>query len=64
MMISPTDRDVGRGVIYRDLGIAERGVITGLNIDRPGFVYVRYGVGHTSAATHISRLEWEHEAPA
>ena len=58
-MIDPQERDIGRKVIYaredpyRD---TEYGVITSFN---DHVVFVRYGLGSTSAATERQDLEWD-----
>jgi hypothetical protein len=62
-MIDPNESDIGRAVIYRDLGgkgKIEEGRITSFN-DR--YVFVRYN-GHTSAATSRADLEWSHRRPS
>lgn len=63
-MIHPTEKDIGRGVIYRAdsklLGEREAGVITGFN-DR--CVFVRYGGCRNSAATSREDLTWEFPQP-
>jgi hypothetical protein len=57
-MIEPTERDVGRKVIYTRPGghgsPTEEGVITSVN---PRYVFVCYS-GQTSAATRREDLEW------
>lgn len=59
-MITVTQDDIGRSVIYRDSsGKSEVDVITGFNTD---YVHVRYGVGSTAAATECKDLEWLHPA--
>jgi len=62
MGIEPTTADVGRKVIYRDVGAAkiEEGVITSFN---DNFVFVRYGANTTSQATARRDLEWAHRGP-
>jgi hypothetical protein len=48
-----------RIVIYRDSrGSIEQGIISSFN-DR--YVFVRYGMGYTSAATLHENLEWLYE---
>jgi hypothetical protein len=63
-MINPTEADIGRRVIYRDLGgrgKIEEGTITSFN---DSFVFVCYGApGSTSAATLREDLEWSHRRP-
>lgn len=64
-MIEPNKQDIGRGVIYvpghakGDLGHkgCERGYITSFN---EHCVFVRYGLGSTSAGTNRQDLYWEH----
>jgi len=61
-MIEPTQDDIGRKVIYRDLngrGKIEEGVITSFN---SSYVFVRYK-GETSQATSRNDLEWSHRRP-
>lgn len=61
-MIEPTEQDIGRKVIYRDLGgwgKIEEGLITSFN---EHWVFVRYH-GITSAATARSDLEWSNRRP-
>lgn len=61
-MINPAEADIGRKVIYRDLGgrgTIEEGVITSFNAH---YVFVRYG-GETSAATCRGDLEWSLRRP-
>jgi hypothetical protein len=63
-MIEPTESDIGRKVIYRDLngrGKIEEGTITLFNDQR---VFVRYTTGSTSAATRRGDLEWSHRQPS
>jgi hypothetical protein len=52
-MINPTMTDIGRNVIY--LPRNQVGVITSFT-DK--YVFVRYGMGATSAATRREELEW------
>ncbi len=58
-MIEPTEKDIGRKVIYRDdigpVEPPEEGVITSFN---PRFVFVRYGGEATSKATRREDLDW------
>lgn len=56
-MIDPTERDIGRKVIYTGNygGSLEEGVITSFN---NSYVFVRYGTKYTSEATSRSDLEW------
>ena len=57
-MIEPTEQDIGRKVIYRDLsgrGKIQEGAITSFN---SSFVFVRYDLGCTSAPTRREDLEW------
>lgn len=69
-MINPTFKDIGRRVLYRsrhfhkaDLdgvlvrAAGELGRITSFN---EHFVFVRYGIGDTSAATKREDLFWEY----
>jgi hypothetical protein len=60
-MIKPTVEDVGRMVIYRDMGAGkiEEGAITSFN---DHYVFVRYR-GITSAATRREDLEWSNRRP-
>lgn len=62
-MITVTQDDIGRSVIYRDSGgKSEVGVIIGFNTC---YVHVRYGVvGSTAAATSRKDLEWLQPARA
>lgn len=55
--ISVTERDIGRAVVYRSAPNykPEQGTITSFN-DK--YVFVRYGLGNTSAATDPSDLDW------
>jgi hypothetical protein len=51
-----TEADIGRAVVYRrPYCKVEQGTITSFN-DK--YVFVRYGLGSTSAATDPSDLEW------
>jgi hypothetical protein len=62
-MIEPTEADIGRKVIYRDLGgrgKVEEGVITSFN-DR--LVFVRYGSKFGSEATARDDLVWSYQLP-
>ena len=56
-MIDATQEDVGRRVIYRTAPDFEpqEGVITSVGW---GYVFVRYGLGDTSAQTAMKDLEW------
>lgn len=56
--INPTEADVGRAVVYRAAPNydAEQGIIT--SIGRIGNVFVRYGLGSTSASTDCNDLDW------
>lgn len=56
-MIVPSDRDIGRKVIYRDRSGAkvEEGVITSFN---EHYVFVRYGADQGSKGTRPEDLEW------
>lgn len=56
-MIEPTEKDIGRKVVYRAAPFMapEEGVITSINNE---FVFVRYGSNTTSAATRRKDLEW------
>lgn len=56
-MIEPTEKDIGRKVVYRAAPFMqpEEGVITSFNKE---FVFVRYGTDTTSAATPRKQLEW------
>ena len=60
-MIDPTDKDIGRGVVYRDqnkIDKVEDGAITSFN-DK--YVFVRYKSQHPGAngqATRREDLEW------
>lgn len=61
-MIDPIHADLGRRVIYRDLGgrgKIEEGYITSFTRDH---VFVRYS-GCTSAATRREDLEWSQRLP-
>ena len=54
--IDPTEADIGRRVVYRGYaGEVEEGVITSFN---NSVVFVRYGLGCTSAATRRDQLDW------
>jgi hypothetical protein len=54
-VINPTEKDIGRGVVYRPaLGKAEDGKITSFN---EYYVFVRYG-GNGIAATRREDLTW------
>jgi hypothetical protein len=59
MAIDPTEADIGRRVIYRDLSGSkiEEGTISSFTAQ---YVFVRYGTGSTAAATHRRDLEWVH----
>lgn len=62
-MIEPEEKDIGRSVIYVPLHAkgdlshpdCEYGTITSFN---ERVVFVRYGVGITSAGTHREDLYW------
>lgn len=55
-MIEPTEKDVGRSVVYHDgTGDYEQGTLVGFN-DK--FAFVRYGLGATAAATLREDLTW------
>lgn len=55
-MINPTEKDIGRKVVYRGLGgEVDEGVITSFT---EHVVFVRYGECTTSAATRRDQLEW------
>ena len=62
-VITPTQADIGRGVVYRGHppgAEAEPGVITSVGAD---CVFVRYATQHPAAsgqATDPRDLEWEH----
>ncbi len=60
-MIEPTEKDIGRKVIYTGNrypgGKTEVGVITSFNT---WCVFVRYNNSGTSQGTERSDLEWEH----
>ena len=64
-MIDPTERGVGRGVIYRvrnrngDIIDEERGVISSFS---DHYVFVRYGTSSTAQATDRNDLFWERES--
>lgn len=58
-MIDPQPGDEGRTVLYRsrpDFN-PERGTVVRWT---PDYVFVRYGLGSTAAATRREDLEWEH----
>ena len=58
-MIEPTDKDMGRPVIYTPgHGQQERGVITGFNDHA---VFARYGADINSKGTYRRDLAWEHQ---
>jgi hypothetical protein len=60
-MITPKTADIGRIVVYRDArGGVEQGVVASFNDD---YVFVRYGMGCTSAATRHENLEWLYDGP-
>jgi len=48
-----TEADIGRTVIYRDVGRAEVGTLTSW---RDGIVFARYSTGDTSAGAHARDL--------
>jgi len=55
-MINPGEKDIGRAVRYTaPHGAQEYGTVTSFN---SSFVFVRYGIGDTSAATKREHLEW------
>jgi hypothetical protein len=56
-LINPTERDIGRKVIYRDRSgaVVEEGVITSFHAEH---VFVRYGADSTSKGTRRQDLEW------
>lgn len=55
-MKMPTEKDIGRKVVYRNHGgKVEEGFITSFN---DHYVFVRYGTGSTSAATDPKDLEF------
>jgi hypothetical protein len=56
-MITVTDRDVGRKVVYRDKSghVVEEGVITSYN---DCVIFVRYGADAHSKGTRRADLEW------
>jgi hypothetical protein len=56
-VINPTDKDIGRKVVYCDRrgSKTEEGVITSFN---SYCVFVRYGSSTTSAGTRREDLEW------
>lgn len=60
-MIDPTDKDIGRAVIYTGNrypgGKIEEGVITSFNTHA---VFVRYGSDTHSKGTSRQDLEWAH----
>ena len=59
-MIQPTEKDVGRQVVYTPIGMphrAEEGVITSFN---EMCVFVRYGADTDSKGTMRKQLEWSH----
>jgi hypothetical protein len=62
-VIEPTLADIGRKVIYRDLGLRkiEEGTISSISA---AYVFVRYGSGSTAAATRRQDLEWSHRLPS
>lgn len=56
MMEMPTEKDIGRKVVYRrPYCKVEEGFITSFN-DK--YVFVRYGMGSTSAATDPQDIEF------
>jgi hypothetical protein len=56
-MIDPTEKDIGRGVIYcQGKPWQESGVITSFN---PSFVFVRYGSSRHGVATKREDLVYE-----
>lgn len=56
--IQATEKDIGRAVVYRAAPeyLPEQGIIT--SIGRIGNVFVRYGLGGTSASTDMRDLDW------
>ena len=58
-MIEPTEKDIGRKVVYTGNthpgGELEEGIITSFNSTS---VFVRYGDKHTSQATNPRDLQW------
>ena len=59
MINQPTEKDIGRRVVYTPLrGPKERGVITSFN---SMFVFVRYGDETISKATDRIDLTWERD---
>lgn len=50
-------RNVGREVVYRNIGVIDEGVITGVS-EIAGLVYVRYSGDEWAKATHPSQLEF------
>lgn len=50
-------RNVGREVVYRNIGVIDEGVITGVS-EVAGLVYVRYSADEWAKATHPSQLEF------
>jgi hypothetical protein len=63
-MISPTDDDIGRAVLYRQEGRkgweTELGRISSFNDQ---VVFVRFTTGSTAAPCQPGDLAWESEAP-
>ena len=56
-MINPTEKDIGRRVVYRGHGgEVEAGTIT--SIRHPDKTFVNYGRGSTSALTKNEQLDW------
>jgi len=53
---SLTEADIGRTVIYRDVGRAEAGTLTSF---RDGLVFARYSRGDTAAGAVASSLVFE-----
>lgn len=60
-MISPTQDDIGRKVVYTgtryQYGNLGEGVLTGLSASENS-VFVRYGTRYGSKLTSLSDLEW------
>jgi len=55
-LINPEEKDIGRAVRYTTPHNTQKyGIVTSFN---DSFVFVRYGIGDTSAATKREHLEW------
>ena len=55
-MIEPTERDIGRAVIYQPRGCEpESGLISSYN---DVYVFVRYGISPSGVATSREDLRW------